>query len=191
MQVKAATDFGSNYAPRRAADTPSTATTPEASNATSGAADARGGLYGLRTREFAGLLNMARPMNAALGEVLIAPQMALSLQSERSKGDTYTDVTNQQREYAATDSSLASRAREMVQLLGDGESISLADAIKALGGENPGKSTNSERMIAQYFDRLDADASGTLTQTELLDLIDYHHRHQNDRGGPLLPATWI
>lgn len=192
MQVKANTIVGPNYTSHRAAIPASAEAVPGAADGPSKAADTRGGLYGLRARELSGLLNMARPKNPALGQTLIAPQMALSLQSQPSTGDTFTDVTNQHREYVTTDSSLVGRAREMVQLIGDGMSISLAQAIKALAGENPGKTTNSESVIAEYFDRLDKDDSGALTEAELLELIEYHYEHQDDdpRNGPRLPAEW-
>jgi hypothetical protein len=192
MQVKASTLVGPNYASHRAAVPAPVEAASGAADMSSKPADTRGGLYGLRVRELSGLLNMARPKNPALGQTLIAPQMALSLQSQPSTGDTFTDVTNQRREYVTTDSSLASRAREMVQLIGDGKSVSLAQAIKALTGENPGKTTNSESVIEEYFDRLDRDDSGTLTEAELLELIEYHYEHQDNdpRNGPRLPAEW-
>jgi hypothetical protein len=143
---------------------------------------------------FASLMNMARPEKVAFGDLLLAPHMALALRGGPASRNTVTDVTDQTLgKPGYVDLSPEGMARDMVEHLGDGQAITLADAERALYVPRTGMYTNSRERISEYFGRVDSDRSGALDQQELTRLMKYYQDHQDDDPfeQPRLPDTWI
>lgn len=140
----------------------------------------------------AGLLNMASPKQPQLGGILLAPHMALTLQSPGYESpSTIIDVTHLPRETISGDITPVGLAQQMLEAIGDGEMITLADAVGVLEGPNPGKTTNGPDVIEAYFKRFDGDESGSLSKAELVKAFEYHRKHQDDYGGARLGEDWV
>ena len=128
--------------------------------------------YKYATRWLSHVLNMAGPRTFDSDTVLAPPGMALALRSP------FGAATNpaQPVTYQAGNISLTAegRAQTIVGELGNGVELALSEAIDALVVASPGRKENPKALVESYFHKLDADGSGSLSKTELTDLIDYY-----------------
>jgi hypothetical protein len=136
------------------------------------------------------LLDMAGPQNGTSHDLVGNPLMALSMTAppagtQPGQGVGYApdaDVVAQPDPEAL--------AQQIVDKLGSGGALSLAEAQQALVTPNPGHQTNEAATVARLFGREDTNHDGKLSQGELSKLMSYYADNVTPTTTPKLPTTW-
>lgn len=163
------------------------ASDPTAAKASGDAKSKTSADYMWNVIRFADMMNQARPENATMETTVRSPHLSLAKFSFNAFGDSPMAFQEGAR-LTDTDHSPEGVARAMARELGDGQQITLEDAMKAL---QAGKA-NAEEIITTLFERLDRDRSGALSVAEMQELREYKVAHQDDDpwGAPRLPESW-
>lgn len=165
-----------------------TASDPTATQATNTAKSRTSPDYIWNVLRFGSLMNMAQPDNASIDQTVKSPHLKLSKYSYANPFATQTPAFAPGARMVDMDTTYEGMAKAVARELGDGQTVTLDDAMKALDAGR----TNTEETIAAYFSRLDQDKSGTLSVAELTTLFNYKDEHDDDPlRGPRLPVSWV